>query len=177
MNIDILRSARLITITLMLSALSAGCSPEPRTIASIKNLKQPSEQILVGGQPNSHQLTALAEAGVKHVINLRPRAELPNFDEAQLAAAEGMEYHLLPIHGAKGLTLENVRALDRLLLQAGEDKVFLHCASGNRVGAMMALRSALIYGEEAETALAVGKTWGVTSLEPEVRKLLGMPPS
>ena len=104
MTIDMVRGAKLIAISMVLGAFTPGCSQEPQTIASIKNLKQPSALIMVGGQPNSYHLTALAEAGVKHVINLRPQAEFPDFDEAQLAGATGMEYHLLPIDGAAGLT-------------------------------------------------------------------------
>lgn len=84
-----------------------------------------------------------------------------------------MSYHSLPVDGAAGLSLKNVKALDQLLKQAGDEKVFLHCASGNRVGALMALRSALIYGENTEAAIAQGKAWGLTRLEPELKRLMG----
>jgi uncharacterized protein (TIGR01244 family) len=170
------RNGWLAPVALLLGLMSASCSEDAGSISSIKNLKQPSPQILVGGQPSAAQLDTLAELGVKHVINLRPIAELPDFDEAQLASATGMEYHLLPIHGASGLTPANVDALDQLLKKAGQDKIFLHCASGNRVGAMMALRSSQLYGKDPGSAMAIGKAWGLTSLEPEVRRLLSARP-
>ena len=110
---------------------------------------------------------------MKHVINLRPSSETPGLDEASLVADKGMSYHSLPVDGAAGLTLNNVKALDQLLKQAGSEKVFLHCASGNRVGALMALRSALIYGDNSNAAIVQGKSWGLTRLEPEVRRLIG----
>jgi uncharacterized protein (TIGR01244 family) len=142
-------------------------------IAGIKNLKTPGPGYFSGGQPTDVQLSALAGAGVKHVINLRPASETPKLDEASLVADRGMIYHSLPVDGAAGLTLSNVKALDQLLKQAGDEKVFLHCSSGNRVGALMALRSSIIYGESTEAAIAQGKAWGLTRLEPELRRLMG----
>jgi len=143
------------------------------TLAGIKNLKTPAPHYFSGGQPTDRQFSALAEIGVKYVINLRPVSETPKFDEAGLVEDKGMIYHLLPVDGAAGLTLSNVKALDQLFKQAGDEKVFLHCASGNRVGALMALRSVLIYGEDKDAAIAKGKAWGLTRLEPEVRRLIG----
>ncbi len=142
-------------------------------IAGIKNLKTPGPGYFSGGQPTDVQLSALAGAGVKHVINLRPASETPKLDEASLVADRGMIYHSLPVDGAAGLTLSNVKALDQLLKKAGDEKVFLHCSSGNRVGALMALRASLIYGESTDAAIAQGKAWGLTRLEPELRRLMG----
>ena len=142
-------------------------------IAGIKNLKTPGSNYFSGGQPTDEQLTALAGAGVKHVINLRPLSETPKLDEASLVADKAMIYHSLPVDGAAGLTLSNVKALDQLLKQAGSEKVFLHCASGNRVGALMALRASFIYGESTDAAIAQGKAWGLTRVEPEIRRLMG----
>ncbi len=142
-------------------------------INDIKNLKTPGPNYFSGGQPTDEQLTALAGAGVKHVINLRPASETPKLDEASLVADKGMIYHSLPVDGAAGLSLNNVKALDQLFKQAGDEKVFLHCASGNRVGALMALRASLIYGESTDAAIAQGKAWGLTRLEPEVKRLMG----
>jgi len=141
-------------------------------IAGIKNLKTPTTNYYSGGQPTAEQLTALAGAGVKHVINLRPASETPKLDEASLVADKAMIYHSLPVDGAAGLSLNNVKALDQLFKQAGDEKVFLHCASGNRVGALMALRAVFIYDESTDAAIAQGKAWGLTRLEPEVKRLM-----
>ena len=142
-------------------------------IAGIKNLKTPGPNYFSGSQPTGEQLTALAGAGVKHVINLRPASETPKLDEASLVSGRGMNYYSLPVDGAAGLILNNVKALDQLFKQAGDEKVFLHCASGNRVGALMALRASLIYGEITDAAIVQGKAWGLTRLEPELRRLMG----
>ena len=47
----------------------------------------------------------------------------------------------------------------------------MHCASGNRVGALMALRASQ-NGASAEEAMAAGKAAGLTRLEPVVAKRL-----
>jgi len=146
---------------------------DANTIAGIKNLKTPASNYFSGGQPTAEQFDALAGAGVKHIINLRPASETPTLDESSLVADKGMIYHSLPVDGAAGLTLSNVKALDQLFKQAGNEKVFFHCASGNRVGALMALRASLIYGESTDAAITQGKAWGLTRLEPEVKRLVG----
>ncbi len=143
------------------------------TIAGIKNLKTPAPNYFSGGQPTTEQLDALAGAGVKHVINLRLSSETPKFDEESLVVDRGMIYHSLPVDGVEGLSLSNIKALDQLLKQSGDEKVFLHCASGNRVGALMALRAASFDGKNIDEALVLGKSWGLTRLESEVRRLLG----
>ena len=136
---------------------------------------RPSATLLTAGQPDAAQLRQVAEAGVKHVINLRPESEQPGEDEAGLVQALGMRYHLMPIAGAQDLNIDNVRALDRLLAEIGDAPTLFHCASSNRVGALMALRAAWLHGESPEAALAVGRAHGLTGLEPVVRQIMGSP--
>lgn len=169
-----------LAILMALLAFIAQASEEDVAVRDVKiseqdinNLRQPKRGFLVGGQPDTKDLDALAKAGVRYVINMRPQAEHPGFDEAAEVAKRGMSYYALPIASADDLTLTKVRTLDAMLRKAGEGGVFLHCASGNRVGAMMALRAGLIHGKDTEDAIATGKAWGMTRLEPAVRRLLG----
>lgn len=125
----------------------------------------------VGGQPSADDLQRLAASGVRHVINLRPAAEHTGYDESAAVAAEGMQYHNLPVAGAADISFANAQALDALLADIGDEPVLLHCASGNRVGALMALRAAM-QGQDDEAAIAEGRRWGMTRLEPLVRQRL-----
>ena len=84
----------------------------------------------------------------------------------------GIGYTNLPIRGAGDLTRANVVRFDQLLREAGTQETLVHCASGNRVGAMIALRAAWIDGKSSEAALAEGRRWGMKSLEPAVRERL-----
>jgi protein tyrosine phosphatase (PTP) superfamily phosphohydrolase (DUF442 family) len=132
------------------------------------------EKLLTGGQPTAEDLAAFAAAGGTHVIDLRGPGENRGFDEAGISRRFGMHYHSLPITGAGSFTLDNVRALDRLLEQTVDqhEKTLLHCASGNRVGALMALRAKWLHGSSENEALEIGRSHGMTSLETQVRELL-----
>ena len=59
-------------------------------------------------------------------------------------------------------------------LQGAPGKVLVHCSTGNRAGALMAL-AAHAQGLPAADALALGKAAGLTGLEPAVRGKLGLP--
>jgi uncharacterized protein (TIGR01244 family) len=124
------------------------------------------------GQPSIEALTKLASTGVRTVIDLRPDAETPDLDEKSVVEKSGVVYRSLPIAGKASLTRENVVAFDKLLAEAKQGEVLVHCASGNRVGAMMALRARWLQGKSPEEALAIGKAAGMTGLAADVKNLV-----
>lgn len=138
----------------------------------IPNAKQVFPGILSGGQPSAAQLTAAAQKGYKTVINLRPAAEQGDFNEAQYVKALGLNYINIPVAGADGLTTANSQALHQALSDASNYPVLLHCASGNRVGALFALDAHRRAQLPADKALEIGKQTGLTHLEETVRTLL-----
>jgi protein tyrosine phosphatase (PTP) superfamily phosphohydrolase (DUF442 family) len=81
-----------------------------------------------------------------------------------------MTYVNLPIDGATDVTYANASALDELLANA-EGPVLLHCASSNRVGALLALR-AKQRGADNASALELGVAGGLGGLEATVEKKL-----
>lgn len=140
---------------------------------AIANQHSPRANIISAGQPSQAQFAELKAAGIQHVINLRPAGE-QNWDEAQLVSSLGMHYHSIPVAGPGGVTWDNAAALQALLTKFEGEPTLVHCASGNRVGALMAL-SAAAQGETPDNAIAEGKRWGLTSLENLVRKELSKP--
>lgn len=143
----------------------------------LTNQRSPQQNRLVSGAIDANDLGRLRAAGVRHVINLRTPEEGKGFDEAQIAAGLGIDYHSIPIKGAESLTQENARKLDELLQQAGDEPTLVHCASGNRVGALIAVREAWIKGQPTDAAIVEGKRWGLTGLESAVRAVLEKGPS
>lgn len=137
------------------------------------NRRQPSPTLLTGGQPTPKQLQAAADAGVKSVINLRPPSEDAGFDEDALLEGLDIAIYRIPVAGAQDLTRETIEAVDRALTAAGDAPVIVHCGSGNRVGAVMALRAAWLKGANREDAMQVGREHGLTGLADAVEKLLG----
>jgi len=147
-------------------------APAEATLADLPNVSFPAPHRVASGRLQADDVAALQRAGIKQVIDLSVDSETPRFDEAAAMRAAGIDYHNLPIHGAADLTRNNVVQFDRLLHQAGTQETLVHCASSNRVGAMIALRAALIDGKSSEAALAEGRRWGMKSLEPVVRERL-----
>ncbi len=163
-------------IALAVTMAVAGCSttPEPQALPAVANAVSPEPGIVSAGRIASGDIDGLRAAGIRHVIDLTPDAETPGFDEAAAVRDAGLSYSNLPLAGAADLTRDNVLAFDALMKQSARP-VLVHCASGNRVGAMAALRAAWVDGLPADDAVAVGKAWGLASLEGAVRERLAAP--
>ena len=122
------------------------------------------------GQPTPEQLNKLGKAGINIVINLRPHSEFDDSQEQKTLKGAGIEYHNIAIDGAKGLSEANIMALDKILSGIDSKKnVLMHCASSNRVGAMMALRANWLQGASKEESLAIGEKYGMKSLKTTVQ--------
>lgn len=165
--------------TVLLSLLLAGCpwtasqaAPPQAALAGLPNVSFPAPHRVASGRLQAGDMAALKGAGIRQVIDLSANAETPDFDEAAAMRSADITYHNLPIHGAADLTRANVARFDRLLRNVGDQTTLVHCASSNRVGAMIALRAALVDGQSTAEALAEGRRWGLKSLEPAVRERL-----
>lgn len=139
----------------------------------IPGWRKAADQLYSSGQPAPTQWLALAAAGLRGVLNLRPATEQPGCDEASDVAAAGLAYAALPIADAACLGRETAAALDRALREL-PSPLLVHCASGNRVGALVALREAWFNGADSVTALERGRAAGLAGLEPQVRRQLGL---
>lgn len=146
----------------------------PQLQSDVPHLHVPRDGLLTGGQPGMQAWADLHAAGVTRVINLRPASELEGRDEAREVQAGGMEYVQIDIAGAGDLTAANAQRL-WTSLQSGSGTVLVHCASGNRAGALLALAAAQAGGMSPQAALEFGKAAGLTKLEPVVRAHLGLP--
>lgn len=124
---------------------------------------------LLGGQPTSEQLESISEHGYATVVNLRGANE-GGTTEQQVEELD-MAYVSIPINGAEDLTAENARALAKVL-EESKGPVVVHCASGNRVGALLALKAFYVDGMSAEDAVTFGKGAGMTQLEPVITEKL-----
>ena len=122
------------------------------------------------GQPTEEVLRAAKDAGFATIIDMRTAEEDRGMDEAVVAESLGLRYVAFPVSGRTDMTLEKAAEFDALLASI-DGPVFMHCRTGNRVGAMFAL-SAGLAGAATDDAVATGKTAGLGSLEPRVREAL-----
>lgn len=138
------------------------------TELDILNLKAQSEYVLTSGQPNQTDFAKLKELGVKNIINLRGDNET-NWSEQDLVTELGMNYYHIPVQSKADITIENATKLQSLLNQHQQQTTLLHCASSNRVGALVALYNAITLKKPIDEAVEIGKQWGLKSLEGVVR--------
>ncbi|MCA1797961.1 MAG: protein tyrosine phosphatase family protein [Xanthomonadaceae bacterium] len=127
--------------------------------------------LLAAGQPDEATLRAARDAGYTTVVNLRTDGEPIGFDERAAVEKLGMRYLQIPVAGAAGVTEENARALWTVINDAAPRPVLVHCGTANRVGALVALASALD-GADLEDAIIDGRRAGLLGLEPTVRSLI-----
>jgi protein tyrosine phosphatase (PTP) superfamily phosphohydrolase (DUF442 family) len=138
--------------------------------ADLPNRHDALEGITTAGQPSEAGLAAIAAADYKSVIDLRGVNEDRGFDERQVVEMLGMSYVNLPVEGAAGVSYANAGALDKLLGELPKP-VLVHCSTGNRVGALLALR-AKANGADARSALELGVANGLAGLKPVVEEKL-----
>lgn len=157
--------------------LAAEQQPAPSALVPVANARVPLASVLSGGQPTAEQIALAGRAGFRTVINLRTDQERGFEWEREAVEKSGMRYVQIPVAGAAGLTRDNAERLDRELERAlAEGPVLLHCASGNRIGALLALRAAWLEGVDPEKALQYGRDSGLTGLDAATSELLGLAP-
>lgn len=132
---------------------------------------EPVDGMSSAGQPDRAALDVFAKSGYATIIDMRGPDEdrgIDNFES--VVESLGMHYVAFPIVDEEDISFEKAGKLDALI-KASDGPVLLHCKSGNRVGAMLALRQSLA-GADEETAIRYGRDAGMTRLEPIVRKVL-----
>jgi len=142
---------------------------------AVPNLRHHAGNVYSAGQPNPAAFVEFANSGVTDVINLRSHDEMKEINEEAAVIEAGMHYHNIAVATVEDLNLNNARQLHQLMAQLGNKNTLIHCRSSNRVGALMALRAAWLQGKNMNEALAIGKLYGLTSLEPEIITLLTRP--
>lgn len=163
----------ILTSLLVACASNSGLDVAALEQAEIFNFRAPGGSVVASGQPTADQLGVASRAGVKHVISLRAPGEEVGFDESSVVQSLGMQFHSIPVAGGAGVTPENAASLQQLLDRYSGEPILVHCASSNRVGALMAL-SAFADGESADDAMNEGIIWGLSSegLQQVVRQNL-----
>ena len=140
-------------------------------VVGLPNERMPAAGLLTGGQVTREQMTELAEMGYSTFVSLRPVSEEGAGWEEEFAAGQGLTLVRIPVGSAEDLTRENARILADTLAEA-DGKAVVYCQSGNRVGALLALKAHWIDEDGAAEALAFGRDAGLTRLEPAVQAII-----
>lgn len=160
-------------LTVAQPAIDGRAPSDPAALAPSVPLHQPLPGVYTAGQPAATDWAAIAAQGVTTVIDLRPSSERPSRDEAAEVAAAGLRYVQIPVADAAGLSADKADLLWQSIDARGGTLV--HCASGNRAGALLALAAVRHGAVGRDEVVALGRAAGMTSTEPRLRELLAQP--
>ena len=128
-------------LTMLGETLQVRWSPDRK--CRLMDLRQLSPNLAVSPQILPEDVSALAEAGFKVLVNNRPDeevgAEIDHEAMAQAAAEAGMTYHYLPFHPGQ-ITPELVADFGQAT--TGQGPIIAYCRSGNRSTVLWALNQA-----------------------------------
>ncbi|MCB9834097.1 MAG: protein tyrosine phosphatase family protein [Planctomycetes bacterium] len=149
--------------------LLVACTTEEAPSAETESQEISESDLSVGGQPSDGDIAALAAAGYRTVVNLR------SFEEGDLDAERasvrqaGMTYVAIPFRSAKLLQDAHFDLGRQWLRDDTARPLYMHCASGNRVGALYIAFRVLDEGADFDQAVAEARSMGLRSDELVVR--------
>ncbi|MBP1687641.1 MAG: blh 4 [Deltaproteobacteria bacterium] len=153
----------------VLTTMVAGCAARTKPPSTWPAAEAPNYRLLENGVATANVITPaavpkLAAAGFKTIIDLRAPSERGVPEETAAAEHAGIRYLNLPVALAT-LNAAQVRQVAAALDDPANRPALLHCASGNRVGAVIALYREQIHGVSHEAALAEARASGLQAPE------------
>jgi protein tyrosine phosphatase (PTP) superfamily phosphohydrolase (DUF442 family) len=135
-----------------------------QALAGVPNACQLLPAVVTGGQPSAANLAAFKAAGGQIVLDLRDPMEPRPLDEGDQARALGLEYVVIPVTPGT-MTDATLDRILRVLREARDRTVFVHCGSGNRVGGALLPFLVLDHGLDEEDAVDQAMRVGLRSAE------------
>lgn len=133
-------------------------------MATVPNGACPIEGVGTAGQPTEGAWRELARAGYRTVVDLRAADEPRGHDELAAVRESGMEYLPLPVTQA---TLGDA-AFDRfrdIMRDPARRPIVVHCATSNRVGALLLPYFALDEQRPLDEAVPLAQRAGLRNPE------------
>jgi protein tyrosine phosphatase (PTP) superfamily phosphohydrolase (DUF442 family) len=144
------------------AAITAADFGEPQTWGATKNVVK-VKHMYISGQPDNATLIEAREQGVAAVINVRGPKEI-DWDEEAATVALGLDYYNIPIvSGDHGFDANAIDEITRLVGQYKDQKVLIHCASGNRVSGWLAVHLVRDHDMQVDPAIELAKLANLTS--------------
>lgn len=125
---------------------------------------QPLPGVVTAGQPGAPAWRALHDAGVRTIIDLRAPNEPRGHDEAAAVREAGLEYVALPVT-QDTLSDDDFDRVRAMLADDARRPVVIHCATSNRVGAVLLPYLVLDRRLSAGDAVALARHAGLRSPE------------
>jgi protein tyrosine phosphatase (PTP) superfamily phosphohydrolase (DUF442 family) len=149
-------------LVLVAALLTTGAALAAPTSSDIDKFFRVNAQVCTGGQPTREQLATLKAEGVRGIVNLREPEEHNIEEEATAAKDLDLRYISIPVKTAA----PNDAQVETFLKATNDPEIFplfIHCGSGNRVGAFWMIRRVLVDGWTPERAEEEAKQIGMKS--------------
>ena len=134
-----------------------------------------ADGVLIGSQPSVAAFEELARQGYNVVVSTRGVSEL-EWNEREIVEAQGMSFVSIPMPAPVDVISDDEVAQLEEVLATGENKVVLHCASGNRAASLWAVWLVEQRGVQPEVALKLAEEAGMKSVRTRVEERLGLTP-
>ncbi len=171
-------STRTATFVLAVSFVgSVAAQTNPATSADVSrvgidNFGRIDANYYRGAQPEGGDYTALANLGVKTVIDLQADYDIGG-NEEQLVRAAGMEFVRIPMTTRVEPTSDQVQQFLKLVNDPAAQPVYVHCKGGrHRTGVMTAVHRMTNHGWTPDQAFDEMKAFdfGMAFLHPEFKR-------
>lgn len=139
-------------------------SPLHAIAAQLPDGALPLPHVATAGQLRPAHVEQLARAGVRLILDLRPASEPHGFDEAAAVGHAGMRYENVPVT-LQTLTHDDFARVRALLADPANRPAVVHCASANRVGALLLPQLVLDEGRTEADAVEIARRIGLRSPE------------
>lgn len=135
-----------------------------QTVPGAMNFARLETTVACGGATSPEAVPDLKKMGYASIINLRVPTETGANVEAEAAAAKaaGINFFNIPFNGST----PDPAAADEFLATItakGNEPAYIHCAAGNRAGAMWMIKRLVVDGWETERAFTEATALGLTS--------------
>src|SRR6267142_5953683 len=158
-----------ISVLLFVAALFGGRAASAQqvtkpTVPGASNFARLETTVACGGATTPEAVPELKNMGFKSIINLRlPTEPGANVDaEADAAKAAGIKFYNIPFSGQAPDPKIADRFLDAITAP-GNEPAYIHCAAGNRAGAMWMIKRLAVDLWDSERAYTEAAALGLTS--------------
>jgi uncharacterized protein (TIGR01244 family) len=134
------------------------------TVPGASNFAKLETTVACGGATTPEAVPEIKKMGFKSIINLRlPNEPGANIDaEAAAAKNAGINFYSIPFSGQQPDPAVADKFLDTIT-SPGNEPAYIHCAAGNRAGAMWMIKRLAVDKWDADRAYTEAAALGLTS--------------
>ena len=147
-----------------IGALAEAQQVTKETVTGVTNFARLETTVACGGATKPEAVPELKKMGFASIINLRQPTEAGAMVEEEAAAAKtaGINYFNIPFNGQQ----PDPAVADKFIATItakGNEPAYIHCAAGNRAGAMWMIKRLVVDHWDTDRAAVEASALGMTS--------------